>query len=230
MLRCDYHPSPNPAKVALCLEEMGLDYEPVPVDVRRGEQFSEELTAVNPNAKTPALVDPDNGARVFDSNAILLYPADRTGRFLPEDTLPARGPLLSRLMFIATGVGPHSGQAVHLTHFAPEPNAYAAHRYRHAVMGHYAILEERLAAQRYLLGGHYTIVDIAFWGWARPLAFIMGDNIWQHRPNVKRLVDAIGERPAAQRTGALPERFAFKQEVDEDARRHMFPQNFSEAV
>src|SRR5271156_2420868 len=110
MIKFFYHPSPNPAKIALFLEESGLPYEVVPVDTRKGEQFKPEFLAVNPNAKTPALLD--DGVRVFDSNAILLYLAEKTGRFLPTGGLKTRGELLSWLMFTASGIGPYSGQAV----------------------------------------------------------------------------------------------------------------------
>ena len=102
-----YHPSPNPAKVVLFLEESG--YEVVPVDTRKGEQFKPEFVAINPNAKTPAIVD--DGVRVFDSNAILLYLAEKTGQFLPRGGLKAQAELFSWLMFTATGIGPYSGQA-----------------------------------------------------------------------------------------------------------------------
>ena len=100
MIKFYYHPSPNPAKIALFLEESGLPYELVPVDTRKGEQFAPAFLTINPNAKTPAIVDGD--ATVFDSNAILLYLAEKTGQFLPENTPPARGQLLSWLMFVAT--------------------------------------------------------------------------------------------------------------------------------
>src|SRR3954447_19621101 len=107
-----YNLSPNPMKVALFLEEAGLPYEAKPVDTRKGDQFSPEYLAINPNGKVPAIID--DGNVVFDSNAILLYLAEKTGRFLPA---PAkRGELLSWLMFVATGVGPFSGQAVHFKH------------------------------------------------------------------------------------------------------------------
>src|ERR1700691_3682140 len=106
MIKLYYHPSPNPAKVALFLEEAGLQYEVVPVDTRKGEQFDPAYLAINPNAKTPALVDGD--AVLFDSNAILLYLAEKTNRFLPAQNPVARGQLLSWLMFVATGVGPYS--------------------------------------------------------------------------------------------------------------------------
>ncbi|MCK9193210.1 MAG: glutathione S-transferase N-terminal domain-containing protein, partial [Nevskia sp.] len=139
MLKFYYHPSPNPAKIALFLEESGLPYELIPVDTRKGEQFSPEFLAINPNGKTPALVDGD--AKVFDSNAILLYLAEKTGRFLPENTPAARAQMYSWLMFVATGIGPYSGQAVHFNHFAPEKLPYAINRYIHEANRHFNILE-----------------------------------------------------------------------------------------
>ena len=224
MIKFHYHPSPNPAKVALLLEETGLEYELVPVDTRKGEQFDAAYLAVNPNAKTPAIVDEDDGATVFDSNAILLYLAEKTGRFLPSDGAAERGELLSWLMFVATGVGPFSGQAVHFSHFAPEL-PYAINRYQYEARRHYGILDERLAHRSYMIGEDYTIVDMAVWGWARTVPFILGDDAWQEFPHLERLVDEISARPAAERALALADRHAFKTEMDDEALRHMFPQN-----
>src|SRR5258707_8400084 len=139
MLQFYYHPSPNPAKVALYLEETGLPYELVAVDTRKGEQHAAAFTALNPNAKTPVLVDGD--AIVFDSNAILLYLAEKTGKFLPANSPAERGQLLSWLMFVGTGVGPFAGQAVHFKHFAPEKLPYAQQRYQFEAQRHFAILD-----------------------------------------------------------------------------------------
>jgi GST-like protein len=213
-----YHPSPNPAKVALFLEESGLDYELVPVDVQRGEQHTPAYLAINPNGKTPALVD--DGGAVFDSNAILLHLADKTGRFLGA---PARRPqLLSWLMFVATGIGPFSGQAVHFRHFAPEPKEYALGRYDYEAWRHWRILDARLARNTYVMGDEYTIADMAFWGWARAVPFILGDDAWKQLPNVKRLLDLIDARPAAARAAALKETYAFKDKVDEETLAAMY--------
>ena len=110
---------------------------------------------MNPNGKVPVIVDHETGATVFDSNAILLYLAEKTGQFLPENTPAARGELLSWLMFVATGVGPFSGQAVHFKHFAPEPNDYAVNRYLFEAKRHYSVLDERLAARASLWGDLY---------------------------------------------------------------------------
>lgn len=223
MIKFYYHPSPNPAKVALLLEETGLPYELVPVDTRKGEQHEAAFTAINPNAKTPALVDGD--AVVFDSNAILLYLAEKSGQFLPPDAPEARAQMLSWLMFVATGVGPYSGQAVHFKHFAPEPKAYAVNRYDFEAWRHWKIIDQQLAQHRYMLGETYTLVDMAVWGWARAVPFVLGATAWEQLPNVKRLLDEINARPAAQRAEALKAKHAFKAEMDDEARAVMFPQN-----
>jgi GST-like protein len=223
MLKFYFHPSPNPAKVALFLEESGLPYELVPVDTRKGEQHLPAFLAINPNGKTPAIVDGD--VTVFDSNAILLYLAEKTGQFLPENTPAARGRMLSWLMFVATGIGPYTGQLVHFAHFAPEKLAYAINRYDHEAKRHFAILDAQLAKHKYMLGDSYTIVDMAVWGWSRALGFALGADAWSAYPNLKRLFDEINARPAAQRAEGLKDRHAFKAVMDDEARKHMFPQN-----
>jgi GST-like protein len=221
MIKFYFAPAPNPLKVALLLEELGLPYEVVPVDTRKGEQFTPAFKALNPNSKTPALEDGD--AKVFDSNAILLYLAEKTGRFLPANTPAARGELFSWLMFVATGIGPYSGQAVHFKHVAPEPKEYPQQRYNFEADRHWGILNEHLAKRRYMVADTYTIVDMAVWGWARAIPFIFGEGAWDTRPNVKRLLDEISARPAAVRAEAIKERYQWKTENDEESRRHMFP-------
>jgi GST-like protein len=218
MLKFYYNGSPNPTKVALFLEEAGLSYEPVAVDTRKGDQFNSAFLAVNPNGKVPAI--DDGGTIVFDSNAILLYLAEKTGKFLPPSA--SRGELLSWLMFVATGVGPFSGQAVHFKHFSPEKIAYAHNRYQYEAERHYGILNDRLAKHRYMVGDAYSIVDMDVWGWARMIPFIMGEEAWAKFPNVKRLVDEISARPAAARAVALKDKHKFKTEMDDEARAVMF--------
>ena len=220
MIKFYFSGAPNPTKVALFLEEAGLAYEPIPVDTRKGQQFTPAFLAVNPNGKVPAIVDGD--AAVFDSNAILLYLAEKTGKFLPPNTPAARGELLSWLMFVASGVGPFSGQAVHFRHHAPEKIAYAHARYQYEAERHYGIADARLAKRRYMVGDTYTIVDMDLWGWARLVPHMMGDDAWSKFPNVKRLIDEISARPAAQRAVALKDKFTFKAEMDDEARGHMF--------
>jgi GSH-dependent disulfide-bond oxidoreductase len=223
LLKFHYNNAPNPAKVALYLEEAGLPYEPVPVDTRKGEQHLPAFLAINPNAKVPAIVD--DGVVVFDSNAILLYLAAKTGQFLPTDTPQARADMYSWLMFIASGIGPYSGQAVHFRNYAPEPIPYALNRYDFEAWRHWDIVEARLAQRRYMAGDSYSLVDMALWGWARVLPLVLGPDPWPRLPSVKRLLDEINTRPAAQRYLALRERHTFKTEMDEEARRSMFPQN-----
>jgi GST-like protein len=223
VIKLYYHPSPNPAKIALFLEEAGVPYELVPVDTRKGDQFKPEFLAINPNGKTPALTDGE--VTIFDSSAILLYLAEKTGQFLPEDTPKARGQMLSWLMFVATGIGPYCGQAVHFARFAPEKVPYAINRYAREAERHWGIIDAQLGKHRYMLGETYTLVDMAVWGWATRLAFAIGENWATQFPNVKRHLDEISARPAAQRAVALKDKFAFKTEMDEEARKILFPQN-----
>ena len=220
MLKFFFNGSPNPTKVALFLEEAGIAYEPLPVDTRKGEQFGAAFLAINPNGKVPAIVDGD--VTVFDSNAILLYLAEKSGKFLPNGSPAMRGELLSWLMFVATGVGPFSGQAVHFRHFAPEKVPYAHKRYEYEARRHFGVLEAHLAKRRYMVGDVYSIVDMEVWGWARMLTFILGDGAWDKFPNLKRLHDEISARPAAARAIALKDKHKFKAEMDDEARAHMF--------
>ena len=221
MLKFYYSGAPNPMKVALFLEESGLAYEPMPVDTRKGDQHKPEYLAINPNAKVPALVDGD--ATVFDSNAILLYLGEKTGKFMPPNTPKARGELFSWMMFVASGVGPFSGQSVHFRHYAPEKLPYAVNRYMFEAMRHFGILEAHLAKRRYMLGDTYTIVDMAVWGWSRLVPFVLGPDALGTMPNLKRHLDEISARPAAVRALALKEKHSFKAEMDDAAKLAMFP-------
>ena len=221
MLKFYYNLAPNPMKVALFLEEAGLPYEPIPVDTRKGEQHDPAFTALNPNSKLPVIVD--GGDTVFDSNAILLFLAEKTGRFLPTD----RAGTLSWLMFVATGIGPYSGQSVHFRHFAPAPKDYAVTRYLFEAKRHWSILDARLADREWTVGNEYSIVDMAVWGWARLIPYVLGsshadESVWRGFPHLKRLLDTIAARPAATRVLALKDRHTFKTEMDDDARRAMF--------
>ena len=220
MLKFYFNAAPNPMKVALFLEETGLAYEPVPVDTRKGDQFKPEFLAVNPNGKVPAI--DDDGVFVFDSNAILLYLAEKTGKFLPDPSPKTRGQMLSWLMFVATGLGPFSGQAVHFKHFAPKDLDYAHNRYQFEAARHYSVLNDHLANSRYMVGDRYGIVDMALWGWARMAPFVLGDDAFARFPQVKRLLDEVSARPAAARALALKDKFTFKADMDEAARHIMF--------
>ncbi len=225
MLKFYYSLAPNPMKVALFLEEAGLEYEAIPVDTRKGEQHAAAFSALNPNSKVPVIVDGD--ATVFDSNAILLYLGEKTGQFMPANTPKARGELYSWMMFVASGVGPYAGQSVHMRHFAPEPKDYAVQRYLFEAKRHFGIIDQRLGQHEWMLGREYTIVDMALWGWARMAPFVIGSSpkdasVWDGLPNVKRFLDAVNARPAAARAEAIKERHAFKAEFDDEAKRAMF--------
>ncbi len=221
MLKFFYSLAPNPMKVALFLEEAGLPYEAIAVDTRKGQQHEAAFTALNPNAKVPVVVDGDS--TVFDSSAILLYLADKTGQFLPD--AQDRGAMLSWLMFTASGIGPFTGQSVHFNHYAPERIPYAINRYDFEAWRHWNILNAHLADMPWMVSGRYTLLDMAVWGWARAVPFALGAEAWEKLPHVKRLFDAVNARPAAQRVAALKDRHAFKTEMDAAARRAMFPQN-----
>jgi GST-like protein len=224
MLKFFYNSGPNPHKVALFLEEAGLDYEAVPVETRRGDQHKPDFLAINPNAKAPAMLDGD--AVLFDSNAILLYLAEKTGKFLPGDSPALRAELLSWHMFVATGIGPYSGQAVHFRLHAREQLEYAIGRYHFEASRHFAILDERLADREWIVGDSYSIVDMALWGWARIATRVLGEEASNGFANIKRHVETINARPAASRVGELMQRFQFRMDVEEDARRNLFPGSY----
>lgn len=220
MLKFYYSGAPNPMKVALFLEEAGLPYEAVPVDTRKGDQHKPEYLVINPNAKVPAIVDGD--VTVFDSNAILLYLGEKTGKFMPPAGDKLRGELLSWLMFIASGVGPYSGQSVHFRNYAPDKIEYAINRYMYEAQRHYGIIDARLGKQKYMVGDTYTIVDMALWGWARLIPVALGESYWAKFPNLKRLMDEVSARPAAARAIAIKDKHTFKAEFDDEAKKAMF--------
>jgi len=222
MIKFYFHPSPNPMKVALLLEELALPFELVAVDIFKGEQHSAAFRDINPNGKVPALVD--EGVRVFDSHAILLYLAEKHDRFLPRAG-SERAAALSFLQFVATGLSPFSGQAVHFLHYAPESLPYAKNRYLKEAERHYLVLDARLAESKFLAGDDYGIADMALWGWARSASYIFGEQGLSDYPNVQRVVEQITLRPAAVRAAALKDRLQLKSEFDDETRRALFPQN-----
>lgn len=221
MIKFFYNAAPNPLKVALFLEEAAVPYEAIPVDTKLGDQHSADYRTINPNSKVPAILDGDTA--VFDSSAILLYLAEKTGQFLPDDSQKNRGQLLSWLMFVASGIGPYSGQAVHFRHFAPVDNIYARERYAHEARRHWQIIENQLQVSPYMLGENYTIVDMSVWGWASRIPFMMGEDAMVEYPSIGRLMTEINARPAAIRAMALPDRHAFMQAFDDDAIRNLYP-------
>lgn len=234
MIRFYFHPTPNPAKVALFLEEAGLDYEVIPVDTRKGQQHEAAFRAINPNGKVPAIVDTDGpGGKpvaVFDSTAILLYLAEKTGKFLgrPQD----RPELLSWLLFIASGLGPFSGQAVHFQHAAPAGLDYAVNRYRREAQRHYQVLNDHLAGREFIAGEQYTIADMSAWGWIDRAARVLktDEAPLAPYPGLSRWFQSIDARPAVARARKVGAGIAFKTVDDEPARRALFPSNYPPAA
>jgi len=226
MLKFYFHQTPNPMKVALFLEEAGLPYELVAIDTLKGEQHTEEYRAINPNGKAPAIED--DGVRVFDSNAILLYLSEKTGKFAGK--AEERGELLSWLMFIASGLGPFSGQSVHFRHAAPEKLPYAINRYLREAQRHYEVLETQLEGREFIVGDEYSIADIAAWGWIDKANVVLGDEGLTPYTNLKRWFDNISARPAVARARNIDKDITFKSEFDETAARSLYPQNFDKTA
>ncbi|MBX9651971.1 MAG: glutathione S-transferase N-terminal domain-containing protein [Xanthobacteraceae bacterium] len=222
MLKLYFHSTPNSMKVALLLEELQLPFEVLPIDIMKGEQHQIEFLKINPNAKVPAVED--DGIQVFDSHAILLHLAAKHGKYIPAAP-QAQAATLSWLEFVATGLSVFSGQAVHFLHYAPEALPYAKNRYVKEVERHYGVLDKHLEGSKYLAGSEYSIADMALWGWAISAGYIFGEQGLAAFPNVQRLVTEIGARPAALKALKLKESTSFKSELDEQARKAMFPQN-----
>lgn len=204
------------------LEETGLPYELVAVDTLKGEQHTPEYRAINPNGKTPALED--DGKRVFDSTAILMYLSEKTGKLAgqPED----RSEMLSWLMFVASGLGPFSGQSVHFRHKAPEKIPYAINRYLREAERHYEVLDTHLEGREYMVGDSYSIADISTWGWIDKATVVLSEGGLDNYPNLKRWFDSINARPAVQKARDIPKGIDFKTEFDDVAARALYPQNF----
>jgi GST-like protein len=230
MIHFYFHPTPNPAKVALFLEDSGLPYEIRPVDTSKGEQHSPAFRSINPNGKVPAIVDTagpgGREARVFDSTAILIYLAEKTGKFLgtPSD----RPELLSWLLFIASGLGPFSGQAVHFQFAAPEALDYAVNRYRREAERHYQVLNDHLEDREFIVGDTYTIADMSAWGWLDRASRVLkgAEGPLGPYPNLKRLFQTVDARPAAARAREVGKDHLFKRDNDEETKRALFPSNY----
>jgi len=193
-------PTPNGHKVHIMLEECGLPYRVHAVDIGAGEQFAPEFLAISPNNKIPAITDPEGPdgepISLFESGAILLYLAGKTGQFLPAGT-SARYEMLQWLMFQMGGVGPMLGQAHHFRIYAPEKIPYAIDRYTNEAKRLYAVMNRRLARSRYLGGAEYSIADMAVFPWLRSWKNQGID--WDDYPHLKGWFDEIAARPAVVR-------------------------------
>ncbi len=193
--------SPNVVKVYIALEELGLKFTVAPVDVFTGKQFDAEFLALNPNAKVPVVVDSDGpGGKpytCFESGAILLYLAEKTGKLLPADTA-AKYDAIQWLMTQMSTVGPMFGQMVHFIRFAPAGNDYSKSRYITQATRVTEVIDRRLATNAYLAGSEYSVADIATHPWLRNIPMLMGPEAMAKFPNVARWVAEIDARPAVQ--------------------------------
>jgi GST-like protein len=192
--------TPNGRKASIMLEEVELPYNVHKIDITKNEQFTPEFVAINPNSKIPALVDRDTGITVFESGAILIYLAEKTGKLLPTND-KERFQVLSWLMLQMGSVGPMFGQLNHFKKFAPEKIPYAIERYEKETLRLYSVLDTQLAEREYLCGD-YSIADIATYPWVAIYEF-QGLTLDNH-PNLKRWVETMQQRPAVQRGMAVP--------------------------
>ncbi|MBK0393484.1 glutathione binding-like protein [Ramlibacter algicola] len=193
-------PTPNGHKVHIMLEECGLPWRAIPVNIGTGEQFKPDFLAISPNNKIPALVDPDGPdgepISLFESGAILVYLAGKTGRFLPAD-VRGKYEVLQWLMFQMGGVGPMLGQNHHFRQYAPEKLPYAIDRYTNEARRLYGVIDKRLATSKWLGGDDYSIADIATWPWLRNWKN-QGMELAEY-PHLQAWFQAIEARPAVQR-------------------------------
>ena len=226
MIELHYWPTPNGHKVTMMLEEAGLDYEIRPVNIGAGEQFRPEFLAIAPNNRMPAIVDrdpADGGApvSVFESGAILLYLAEKTGRFLPSD-LRGRVSVTEWLFWQMGGLGPMAGQNHHFSIYAPEKLPYAIDRYVRETNRLYGVLDRRLQGRAFIGGEDYSIADMASYPWIVP---------WERQgqrledfPDLRRWFEAVASRPATVRAYAKGEAFSRPAAMGEEARKVLFGQ------
>ena len=194
--------TPNGRKISIMLEELGLAYTMHPINIGKDDQFTPEFLAISPNNKIPAIVDTDNGQTLFESGAIMMYLAEKTGKFMPTEP-KARWATIEWLMWQMGGVGPMMGQAHHFVKYNPDKSEYASERYLNEAKRLYKVMDERLANNEWLNGNSYSIADMAVWPWA-------ARHDWQtidlnDYPNVARWYTAIANRPAVQRGWNVPE-------------------------
>lgn len=204
--------TPNGWKASICLEELALPYEVHAIDLRTGQQKEPAFLAINPNGRIPAIVDRETDLAVFESGAILIYLAEKTGKLMPTEPR-GRYATLQWLMFQMGGVGPMMGQANVFNRYAPEKIPFAIERYQRESRRLFEVLDGRLAESEYVATDEYTIADIANWSWVHTHEW-SGASI-EGLANLKRWLDAIAARPAVQKGKSVPERVELKDEADE---------------
>ncbi|OGI66370.1 MAG: thiol:disulfide oxidoreductase [Candidatus Muproteobacteria bacterium RBG_16_60_9] len=228
MIDLYYWTTPNGHKVTIFLEETGLPYRIVPINIGKGEQFAEDFLAISPNNRIPAIVDrapADGGAplSVFESGAILLYLAEKIGRFIPSD-LRGRVEVLQWLFWQMGGLGPMAGQNHHFRLYAPERIPYATDRYVKETARLYAVLDKRLADREYI-AGDYSIADMASYPWVVP--YERQGQKMEDYPNLGRWFHAVRERPAVKRAYERAKSINTSAVVSEEAKRVLFGQDAS---
>ena len=216
-------PTPNGYKVSIMLEELGLPYTVHPIDIGAGDQFKPDFLKISPNNKMPAIVDPDGPGggpyALFESGAIMMYLAEKTGRFWPSD-MRRRYDVVQWLMFQMGGVGPMLGQAHHFRIYAPEKLPYAIDRYTNEAGRLYGVMDKRLGESEYLAGDDYSIADMATFPWTRSID--RQGHSFDAYPNVKRWFDAIDARPAVVEGLKLLAEARREGPMDDQAREMMF--------
>jgi GST-like protein len=225
MIDLYYWPTPNGHKITMFLEEAGLDYRIFPIDISAGDQFKPEFLAFSPNNRMPAIIDhaPADGGEaitVFESGAILVYLAEKTGCFLPSD-VRGRKTVLEWLFWQMGGLGPMAGQNHHFAIYAPEKLPYAINRYVNETNRLYGVLDRRLAGRDFLTG-EYSIADMAAYPWIVPYAR-QGQNL-DDTPNLKRWFETIKARPSTIAAYARAEPYASRPAVTEEGKKLLFGQ------
>jgi GSH-dependent disulfide-bond oxidoreductase len=226
MIDVYYWPTPNGHKITMFLEETWMDYRLVPVDIGKGEQFRPEFLAISPNNRMPAIVDHQPAAgqgtqSVFESGAILLYLAEKSGKLLPRDA-PGRVSVLQWLFWQAGGLGPMAGQNHHFSRYAPEKLPYAIERYVKETNRLYGVLERRLEKSPYVAGADYSIADIAIYPWIVP--WEMQQQNLEDFPALKRWFEAIASRPSTLRAYSRRDEFSRTPVVNDESRKILFGQ------
>ena len=220
-----YWPTPNGYKITIFLEEVGLPYNVVPVDIAAGDQFDPEFLKISPNNKMPAIVDPQGPGgepiSLFESGAILIYLAEKTGAFLPQAPRE-RYAVLQWLMFQMGHVGPMLGQAHHFRQYAPETIPYAVERYTDEAARLYGVIDRRLAESPFIAGEEYTIADMAIFPWLRSHAK-QGQSLDDY-PDLERWYEGLEARPAVRRALAVGKelRRTLDRNMDEETRKILF--------
>ena len=226
MIDLHYWPTPNGHKITLFLEEAGLDYKIIPVDISAGDQFKPDFLAIAPNNRMPAIVDhapADGGApiSIFESGAILLYLAEKTGRFIPTD-VRGRKSVLEWLFWQVGGLGPMAGQNHHFVQYASERIPYAMERYVKETNRLYGVLDTRLGKSANVAGEDYSIADMAIYPWIVPHQRQQQD--LDTFPNLKRWFEAVAARPATIAAYAKGEPFTKRPTVTEEGKKVLFGQ------